>query len=653
MPILQRSKSAFSSSTKEYPAVQSFRPHYDPNSSMYKYQNKVQTLPVPTLEETCERYWKSLLPLFKSDEERQRTRNAIDKFLGSSVAAELQQRLLARKTSMDKAGRNWFIDWWNDAAYMGWRDPVVINVNYFFQFADDKRRRNPLLRAASIVDAAMDFRQLCVDQKLDPDTAGRGDSFHGLCMHQYQFMFNACRLPVSPSDQISVHDPSICNHVAVVRKGKFYVFDLVHKNTGARLTIAEIEAQLKHIKKDADVDGFTGHPLGALTTQNRDVWERARKELWNYSPANREALEKLESSVFLLCLDDTSPLTREEVGRALWHGDGKNRWFDKSAQFVVFENGKAGFNGEHSMMDATPTFRLCDYVCEKTFSSAVETASAPKDISAKPEALVFQYPEAFSTYMDNALLRFQSDVDRHDHTVLAFNNYGKNLIKKFGVSPDAFVQLSIQHAFYKLFGESKATYESSQTKKFAWGRTEVTRSLSEDSAAFVRAAENANLSPAKKAELAKKAIKSHSKYMADAVEGKGVDRHFMGLRKLLKAGEQMPEIFTDPLFARSNHWTLSTSQITSEHFDGYGWGEVVPDGYGIAYMIKDGSIHYNIASMKGGPGWENGPGSWKGAGKGIENPCKKMSSVLEESLFELKSYFGALAASETTTKAKL
>ena len=35
-----------------------------------------------------------------------------------------------------------------------------------------------------------------------------------------------------------------------------------------------------------------------------------------------------------------------QTGRALWHGDGRNRYFDKSVQFVVFANGKAGMIGE-------------------------------------------------------------------------------------------------------------------------------------------------------------------------------------------------------------------------------------------------------------------------------------------------------------------
>jgi hypothetical protein len=38
----------------------------------------------------------------------------------------------------------------------------------------------------------------------------------------------------------------------------------------------------------------------------------------------------------------------EQTARALLHGTGHNRWYDKTMQFIVFENGKAGFLGEVS-----------------------------------------------------------------------------------------------------------------------------------------------------------------------------------------------------------------------------------------------------------------------------------------------------------------
>jgi carnitine O-acetyltransferase len=102
--------------------------------------------------------------------------------------------------------------------------------------------------------------------------------------------------------------------------------------------------------------------IGVLTCDNRDIWTVNRDTLLKHDEKNAVLLRKLESASFLLCLDDGRPVTREEVGRACWHGDGENRWFDTSLQFIVFENGKAGLCGEHSLMDATPTARMCDFV---------------------------------------------------------------------------------------------------------------------------------------------------------------------------------------------------------------------------------------------------------------------------------------------------
>ncbi len=53
---------------------------------------------------------------------------------------------------------------------------------------------------------------------------------------------------------------------------------------------------------------------------------------------------------------------------------------------------------------------------------------------------------------------------------------------------------------------------------------------------------------------------------------------------LVQDGDEVPEMFNDPLYARAKYWVLSTSAIFSKHFPVYGWGEVVPDGFGVAYM---------------------------------------------------------------------
>lgn len=43
-------------------------------------------------------------------------------------------------------------------------------------------------------------------------------------------------------------------------------------------------------------------------------------------------------------------------------------------------------------------------------------------------------------------------------------------------------------------------------------------------------------------------------------------------------------MYSDAVYQRANNWVLSTSAIFSKHFRPYGWGEVVPNGFGVAYM---------------------------------------------------------------------
>ena len=73
--------------------------------------------------------------------------------------------------------------------------------------------------------------------------------------------------------------------------------------------------------------------------------------------------------------------------------------------------------------------------------------------------------------------------------------------------------------------------------------------------------------------LFRRACARHAQYSAWALDGQGVDRHLFGLKKLLKEGEEMPEIYRDEAYSRTSHWELSTSQLSSRFFDGWGYGE--------------------------------------------------------------------------------
>lgn len=98
--------------------------------------------------------------------------------------------------------------------------------------------------------------------------------------------------------------------------------------------------------------------------------------------------------------------------------------------------------------------------------------------------------------------------------------------------------------------------------------------------------------------LFRDAINAHVKYISKASDGFGCDRHLFGLKQCLTPGEDVPSIFKDPTYSYSSSWYLSTSQLSSEYFNGYGWSQVIDDGFGIAYMINENSLQFNIVSKK-------------------------------------------------------
>jgi carnitine O-acetyltransferase len=138
-----------------------------------------------------------------------------------------------------------------------------------------------------------------------------------------------------------------------------------------------------------------------------------------------------------------------------------------------------------------------------------------------------------------------------------------------------------------MYGKNRPTYESAATRKFQEGRTETTRTVSDESVAFCKAHQDANVPREEVVRLFRAALSQHTKYTLEASDARGVDRHLFGLKKLLQPGEKLPALFEDPAYTYSGSWYISSSQLSSEYFNGYGWSEVIPEGWGIAYMINE------------------------------------------------------------------
>jgi len=552
--------------------------------AMLRFEESLPRLPVPTLEETAKRYIKSVHPIL-STSEYESTSKAVQDFIKPGGQGEtLQKRLIARNE--DPKHKNWLFEWWNNSAYLSYQDPVVPYVSYFYSHRDDRRRRDPAKRAAAITAAVLEFKKQVDAGELEPEYLRKEPQ----AMSSYHWMFNACRTPHSSLDFPVKHPAKENPYIVVARKSQF--FKVFHEHNGQQLNAAELEQQFRRVYETAE----PCPSVGSLTAERRNVWAESRERLIAASPANAAALKTIEAASFLVCLDDARPVTLEERAHAYWHGDGQNRWFDKPLQFIINDNGTSGFMGEHSMMDGTPTQRLNDYAMSLIVNNKLDltTTSVRSDLPL-PTALKFVTTPEIQKDISSAKAFHDTTMAQHDLRVQAYQGYGKELIKKFKCSPDAYVQMIIQLAYHKMYGKNRPTYESASTRKFAQGRTEANRTVSDECVAFCNAMADPEVEGEQCVQLFRAALKAQGEYIGAASEGKGVDRHLFGLKQLLKEGEEVPAIYKDPAYSYSSHWFLSTSQLSSEYFNGYGWSQVVDDGFGIAYMINN--MRYVVHSV--------------------------------------------------------
>ncbi|KAL3928686.1 MAG: hypothetical protein SGARI_004962 [Bacillariaceae sp.] len=287
-------------------------------------------------------------------------------------------------------------------------------------------------------------------------------------------------------------------------------------------------------------------------------------------------------------------------------------------------------------MDGMPVINFANYLTGVTYSQAKrKSAHQPDMYQAIPNPAVEDIfanslavcdPNLVGGLEAQAWASFSKLITDHILHVQSFQGYGSSFIKKSGFPPDAFAQTAMQLATYRLFGEQVGTYEATQVRTFLHGRTEVTRSVSTQSEAFVKRMGlrplNDETDPSvcsEKIGLLRKATTAHAKYTGLAAKAQGVDRHLMGLSMMVKGNETTPDLFSDALYARSKKWRSSTSNLSHPRFNLWGYGEVVPDGVGLAYAVLPNSCVFNITALR-----ETGY-------------ADKLAELLEEAFLEMRT----------------
>lgn len=584
--------------------------------SLYSCQRSLPRLPVPAVKETLRRLYESLKPLCTEDEMKEIKR--LGKEFESTLSHKLQNVLYLKSWFC----QNYVSDWWEKYAYLMSRSPLPNNSNYYicdecYWMPTDK----PVSRAATLIYSLLLFKRLIDREELEPLVIRNTVP---ICMAQYERLYSSARIPGENNDKILHCEES--KHIVIYVKGIYYKLDICDSKNQF-LAPTTLEEQLNWIVKDATLHAESlsdsEKSIPALTTLKRNQWATIRKTHLG-SGVNWESRRMIEGASFIVTLADYEPKNLTEKGKFLLHGDGKSIWFDKSFHLIIFGNGAAGLNCEHTIADAPAMAHMWEFilsreVIEKLFDEngyCMPFSRVFKQAKIKsPQRLIWEVTPELHNSIEDAVNLAELSNDDLDLEVFDHKAFGKGAMKKCKVSPDAFVQLAIQLAYYKDAKKFVQTYEASMTRLYQGGRTETVRSCTVDAKDFVLNMLQDDVDKATKRTLLQRAATKHQNLYRDAMNGKGIDRHLFALYVACKGlgyeSEFLHKIITRP-------WTLSTSQTPHTQmtalpdanlhiFDdklctGGGFGPVSDDGYGFSYIFpSDHRFFFHVSSKHSCP----------------------------------------------------
>uniref|UniRef100_A0A3Q0RX25 Carnitine O-acetyltransferase a n=1 Tax=Amphilophus citrinellus TaxID=61819 RepID=A0A3Q0RX25_AMPCI len=549
--------------------------------------SRLPHLPVPPLRETCERYLSALEPIVKEDELKQTTW-LMEEFLKEGGDGEKLQKSLERKACTTD---NWvsLTDHGLQTQYLDCREPLVVFSNFGFALPqmDFRDKLGQIRCAAKLITAVLDFKTM-IDNETLPVEYMRGEP---LCMMQYCQALSSCCIPGLKTDSLVFHGKSsnAPKHITVAHNSQFFTVE-VYNSDGTPITVDQLCVQLERICNSPLETNM--ELVGILTTLRRDSWAKWYDRLVQ-DPSNRESVSAIERSICMLCLDGAMPQVYGKSGRCavlqMLHGGGSqwnsaNRWFDKSLQ----------------VKEETPMM----------YQKKPQMMPSPVELLPMPQKLHFSITPDIKNVIEEAKQSMDKIAEDLDLRVLVFSHFGKNFIKAHKLSPDAFVQMAIQLAYYRIYQQCCASYEAASMRLFRKGRLGVIISTSSASAAFVKSFDDP-----------KKQLLVMFSYFILEIRGQIIYGHILALKnQAIEDDIPMPGIFTDPSLDKAFNFRLSTSQVRT----GTGClcfaGPDQPEVYDFCYSFTDDDITF-VGS------------AWKSC---KENNVIQLIQTLEDALLDMR-----------------
>ena len=516
-------------------------------------------LSVPDLSDSLNRFLTAMKPLTTQSQFSQLV-NATDSF-SKKEGTYLQNKLITLSEDTD----NWASRVWVDTRYLSNRDSLI--------FTNGKTTLRSKLNWSSTKEMLLAISQhlfklvkvleVIRDDRLPQEMLGNVPQ----SMSQYKRLVGGYRLP-KPTIDTQTFSPN-SKHIVVLHAGRIYRMQVYNPADGDRcLSVEEMYQLLSQVVSCVSED-TQGNllPVSLLTALDRDSWYSAREQLIEDSPVNADSLREIETSLFGLCIDESCENENDDDNiKRVRFGDNRldfkhyNRWFGLGLHTIFTKDGLETFFTEHSMLDGILN-RFYETIPTFPYPSVNSLSQLDTDLRLRP--LSWELSEISLREICSAKSKLSLWYKDYDTVNIDFTGFGKNLIKRYGVYTQGFIQLAIQLAYYRLYNQLTASYQTVSLKSYREGRLEHPITVSEEIETFVESMTIRSLSDKERWKLMLRAIHTYRQLLSDTSKGHVFVKHIQALRYLAERENLSVDLFQDSHFKLFIQPKLAVSSIHS------------------------------------------------------------------------------------------
>lgn len=535
--------------------------------------NKLLVLPIPELDKTFNKYnlWtESFRQKNNIEYNFQREKGFIN-----NISGKLNDKLKIKYESVYP--NSWLEDWWLEG-YLSGREAVTIESNFSAKvnFGLESFSHEELLNR-------LIFSMVQVKNEYLLNGFNEKKNFYNkpLCRKQLEILKGASRVFNEEQDQYNIAKNS--NYMTLFYGNNLYKINVQGNNKKNYDKILK-EILNQNIEKK--------YSLGTISFDDRNGDISLQNKL---REKNKKFFSTIENSIFNITIINQEFKNEDEKIKFNLLLNGENSYVYKPLNFIYNLHNKELFiNVEHTYQDGLTILEILERT-KYYLDNYIHYSGATEGSYNLIEENISQEEEI---YLYSLKKKYLDKIGNIDFKKLLIP-IGELKNRKY--SKDAFIQMCIQYAVRKTYGEYKGTYEAVDMKEYKGGRTECIRPNSKEAMELVEAM-LANKDIFLLKELYNKAENEHKTRIKECKKGYGLDRHFFGLKQFINElpeteRELTVEFFNNPTLKKFTENFISTTSLGHNEVMGQPiFCPVVKEGIGISYEQNENNIEFNLST---------------------------------------------------------